>query len=115
MKSFIKVWKNRKQIAEGIKNKIFKQEHIEEIFEERLAICQKCIHYDLEGKNWYVPGTQPCCGECGCSLALKLRSLSSDCGLAKWKALTSEEEEDQINYQILKSNQNGDKIQGGKS
>lgn len=26
-----------------------------------------------------VKGTQPCCGECGCSLSLKLRSMDSEC------------------------------------
>jgi hypothetical protein len=96
----LKVWKNKGKILEGIKNRIFKQEHVEEIFEERLAICQKCIEYDLEGKNCYVPGTQPCCGECGCSLALKLRSLSSECGLDRWDATLTEEEEDRLNEQL---------------
>ena len=95
--SIIKVWKNKGKILEGIKNRIFKQEHIEEIFEERLAICKECIHYDTEGTKCYMTGTQPCCGECGCSLALKLRALSSECGLAKWDAVLNEEEEDKLN------------------
>ena len=38
---FKKIWKNRKQIAEGIKNNIFKQEHVESLAEERLQICIK--------------------------------------------------------------------------
>lgn len=96
----LKVWKNKGKILEGIKNRIFKQEHVEEIFEERLGVCQKCIEYDLEGKNCYVPGTQPCCGECGCSLSLKLRSLSSECGLSKWDAVLNEDEEDKLNEQL---------------
>mgnify|MGYP006907024239 CR=1 FL=1 len=33
--SIIKLWKNKGKIAEGIKNRIFKQEHIEEIYAER--------------------------------------------------------------------------------
>jgi hypothetical protein len=37
-------------------------------------------------------GTQPCCGECGCSLHLKQRSLTSYCDLGKWNAITEENE-----------------------
>jgi len=51
-----------------------------------------------------IPGTAPCCNEkrggCGCSLSLKLRSLSSECPLKKWEAITTEQEEDMINKQI---------------
>ena len=41
-------------------------------------------------------GTGHCCNECGCSLAFKTRSLSSDCPLDKWKAFMTEEEEDKL-------------------
>ena len=34
-----------------------------------------------------IPGTQPCCGECGCSLDFKTRALSTECPLGEWKAL----------------------------
>ena len=112
-----KIWKNRKQIAEGIKNNIFKQDHIEALAEERMDICNKCPHLDREGTKCEVPGTQPCCGICGCSLALKTRALSSSCpdDKPKWNAVVTEEQEDQINYQIFKSDQDGDKIQSGDS
>ena len=39
-----------------------------------------------------APGTQPCCGECGCSLALKTRALSSDCPLGKVESPVMDEE-----------------------
>ena len=71
------IFNNRKEILEGIKNNIFKKEHVEQIADIRLNICKMCENYDDDGKECLVPGTQPCCGECGCSLALKIRSLSS--------------------------------------
>ena len=43
-----------------------------------------------------MPGTQPCCGECGCSLALKIRSLSSGCPISKWDAMLTDEEENKL-------------------
>jgi len=50
-------------------------------------------------------GTQPCCnvnlGGCGCSLSLKLRVLSESCPKDKWKAVTTKQEEEMINQQIL--------------
>ena len=92
MKSVIKIWKNKGQILEGIRNNIFKTEHIEEIAQERLNFCKGCLMHD---GPCAVPGTGPCCGDCGCSLKLKVRSLSASCPLPepKWKAVLSFEEE----------------------
>lgn len=101
--SLIKIWKNKGKILEGIKNSIFKKEHIEEIAAERLALCKACPHIDLEGDKCEVPGTQPCCSLCGCCLSIKIRSLSSHCPLnfsRRWEAILSEEEEDQLNEQL---------------
>ncbi len=104
MKSVIKIWKNKGQILEGIKNNIFKSEHIEEIATERYAICQGCNLLDLEGKECLVPNTQPCCGSCGCSMKLKLRALSADCPEGKWDAVLSHEE-----YYLLQKKLSDDK------
>lgn len=105
------IFKNRNLIWEGLKNNVFKQEHIEEIYHERLEICKTCILFDLTGDGCTIPRTQPCCNSklqttdakdgtmkegCGCSLTLKLRSLSSKCPAHKWLALTSEQEEQMI-------------------
>lgn len=95
-----KIWTNKKQILEGLKNNFFKQEHIEEIARERQKICTVCPRIDLIGDECEVPGTNPCCGSCGCSLKFKLRSLSSACPESKWLAVISEETEDQIKNQI---------------
>ena len=110
-----KIWRNREAILEGVKNSVFKNEHVEEIAAERKAICDTCPDLDKEGSSCLVPGTQPCCGQCGCSLQLKLRSLSSACGNEeepRWHALLSQEDEDALTNQ-LKSNQDGDNIQSG--
>ena len=101
--SIKKIWKNRAQILEGIKNSVFKQEHIELIAAERQSICDKCELIDLKGDKCLVPGTKPCCGECGCSLEFKTRSLSSHCQHPKgprWDAYLTEEEEDTLNAEL---------------
>lgn len=98
--SLIKIWKEKGKILEGLKNRIFKKEHVEEIYNERMEVCRTCPDLDTEGSKCYVPGTQPCCGLCGCSLGLKLRSLSAECDAKKWPAILSEEEEDELNEQL---------------
>ena len=103
MGKFLKIWQNRRQILEGVKNNIFKSEHVEEIAAARRAICFSCPHIDLEGESCLVSGTQPCCSKCGCSLKLKLRSLSSSCGdeqNPRWEALLEDEEEQVIKNKI---------------
>ena len=94
--SLIKLWKEKGKILEGVKNSIFKQEHIEEVAASRMAICEECELIDRIGTKCYMAGTQPCCGDCGCKLSFKTRSLSSSCPKGKWNALTSEDEEDVI-------------------
>jgi len=85
--------KNTHQILEGIKNNVFKKEHVELIANERWKICKNCDHLDTEGSHCLMPGSQPCCSDCGCSLAFKIRSLSAGCPKEKWEALLTEEEE----------------------
>jgi hypothetical protein len=91
--SLTKIWKNRKQILEGITNSIIRDEFVETVAKERMNICNSC---EVKGDECAVPGTQPCCNDCGCSLAFKTRSLSSNCPQDKWAALMSEEEEDKL-------------------
>jgi hypothetical protein len=99
------IWKNKTKILEGIKNSLIKSEHIEQIASERMKLCEACDLIDRKGSECALPGTQPCCGECGCKLSYKVRSLSSECPHPKrsrWNAILSEEDEDkfydQINY-----------------
>ena len=95
--SLIKIWKEKGKILEGIKNNIFKKEHVEEIYEERLKVCIACPDLDIKGDDCYVKGTRPCCKLCGCSLGLKLRSLSAKCDADKWNQILNEDEEDMLN------------------
>lgn len=88
--SIIKLWKNRHKIIEGIKYKIFKDKYVESVYQERMNICKTCPNINLSGTKCYVPGTQPCCGVCGCSLELLLRSPSSECEDGRWSAKIDE-------------------------
>jgi len=100
----IKIWKERNKIFEGVRNNIFKKEHIEEIAFSRNEVCVKCPFLDVKGDKCAVIGTQPCCSQCGCSLKLKTRSLSSACPKEFWSAVTTEQEEDLIRQSINKKN-----------
>jgi hypothetical protein len=99
-KTYLKVFKNADLILEGIKNNIFKKEHVEAVATDRFQICINCSLFDAKGTDCLAPGTQPCCSDCGCSLAFKVRSLSSECPKGYWFALTTEEQEEKINQQI---------------
>ncbi len=91
-----KIWENRKEIYEGIKNSVIRDVYVEDVSSKRMAICKECPEIDLEGSKCEMPGTQPCCGSCGCSLSFKTRALSTECPLGEWKALMTEDEEDII-------------------
>ena len=92
--SLKKIWNNRNKILEGITNAVIRDEYVESISRVRMNVCEVC---PSKGTKCAVPKTAPCCDECGCSLAFKTRSLSTECPLGKWSAVMSEEEEDKIN------------------
>lgn len=97
LKEIKKIWKNKQQILEGIKNNLFKKEFVEGVVELRKTKCNSsCKHFDEKGTSCIVPGTQPCCNLCGCSLGWKLRSMSSECDAGKWHAVLTEEEEENL-------------------
>ena len=53
-----------------------------------MKICNLCPLLDKKGDNCALPGTQPCCTKCGCSIAFKLRALEAECPHPdgpKWK------------------------------
>jgi len=78
------VWSKRHRILEGIKNYMVKTDHVEKIAEVRMSICKECPLIDLKGTKCFAPGTQPCCGSCGCSLEFKTRSVGDTCPEGKW-------------------------------
>jgi len=102
----IRIWKKRNQIFEGVRNSVFKREDVEEIAEERMAICKNCPSklYDETSDGCVVKGTQPCCnklkGGCGCSLKWKTRALSDDCPKGYWWAVLNETEEKVLKEKI---------------
>lgn len=102
-KKYIDAFKNIDKITEGIKNNIFKKEHIEAVATDRFQICIKCSLFDAKGDDCLAAGTQPCCSDCGCSLTFKVRSLSSECPKGYWDALVTEDQEDLITNQISKN------------
>lgn len=91
-----KIWKNRKEIMEGIKNAMIRDEFVEMVANLRMEVCNSCELKDNEGTQCAVPKTAPCCGSCGCSLTFKTRSLSSDCPENKWYAVITEKDEDKL-------------------
>jgi hypothetical protein len=85
-----KIWENRKQIMEGLKNSIIRDAFVEKVAAERREVCNVCPRKDDEGTTCVMKGTQPCCNLCGCS-------LSSECPDLRWHAVLTEEEEDKLN------------------
>ena len=63
--------------------------------------CKLCPLLDKTGKGCAVSGTQPCCSDCGCSLSLKLRALSSSCPKGRWGAVMPGAIENILKNQIL--------------
>jgi len=99
-KTILEIWKNRKNIIEGIKNNTFKKEDVEHIANARMVICSGCDNIDRVGDKCFAPKTQPCCALCGCKLAWKIRSLSEKCDIDKWDAITTFEEEKEIKKEL---------------
>jgi len=62
-------------------------------YHNKKNVCDSC---PSKGRKCAVKGTAPCCNECGCSLTFKTRSLASECPLGKWQAISTEEEEQQL-------------------
>ena len=94
MSTLKNIWKNKKQILEGITNSLLRDEFVEDVSRIRMEVCNSCSD---KGDKCFVKKTAPCCNVCGCSLAFKTRSLSSDCPSGKWKAIMNEDEEDKLN------------------
>ena len=97
------IFQKRKQIFEGIMNTMFTSKDVEEIAAKRMEVCNSCPHIDKEGSKCFLPGSQPCCGHCGCKLAFMTRSLSSACSdpeNPRWEAILSPDEEAEVNTKI---------------
>ena len=100
LNKLIKAWGNRNAIFEGIKNRVFVKEDVEQIASIRWDICSKCELFDTKGDSCAMPGTAPCCSDCGCILQLKVRSLSSSSPKGKWAAFMDEVAEEKLNKSL---------------
>lgn len=76
--------KKLKEIFSGWWNYFFRNEEIEKLSESRMKICNDCEIIDRTGIKCALPGSQPCCGDCGCPLSKLTRSKESTCPLNKW-------------------------------
>ena len=104
----LKGLRNIDHIVDGIKNNMFKKPWIEEIADHRWLICKECPLLDTIGGKCAVNGTQPCCADCGCSLAFKMRSLSASCPKDKWKAHVTPAQEAEITRKLNNSKNTAD-------
>lgn len=97
------IWKSRSKIFNGIWHSLFPSAYVERVASERLKACRTntCGFYDKEGvmEKTIVKGSESC-GNCGCVLKYKIRSLSSSCPMTElgykgyWEARMTEFEED---------------------
>jgi hypothetical protein len=102
MQKLLKIWKDRKEIIQGIYNYYLnfkKAKQIKNMSEERLKICRsnKCGYYDQSGtsEKVFINGEEAC-GVCGCNLKFLTSSQDSQCSL------------DQVNKEPLWNKQNID-------
>ena len=79
------IWKHRKEILEGAINLAIRTEAVETIAQDRMVICHSCPKKEMQCKS--MPLIHNCCGECGCVLDVKTRSMKSSCPLGKWPAM----------------------------
>ncbi len=90
------------QILEGWRNKVAPREELKELIErvynDRIKQCNNCDWYSLNKKKigWTTIRIDEHCTQCGCTTSAKLRCLSCECPLAKWKAITTIEIENEI-------------------
>lgn len=82
------IWDNKILILSGIYRRIFKNDFVEVVAKSRKDICKSCSSY---GGKCLVPYSGKCCGECGCVIEYKIRSLGSECPLGKWGVVKDEE------------------------
>lgn len=67
------------EILNGIYNKFIREEDVEVIAKERSKVCDSCEHV--------IQKPIRRCGECGCVLSLKTRSIKSECPIGLWSKI----------------------------
>lgn len=74
---------NLKQIAEGWKNVVIKDEDVEAVAKIRLEICRQCPFHSSNAKT---KRPDEHCTKCGCPLISKTRCMTCSCPENKWVA-----------------------------
>jgi len=89
-----------RQIYEGWKNHLLPDEYmkdvIQQVSDERLAICRACPFNSLNAVNYHTIRTDEHCTDCGCSLIPKSKCLSCSCPQDKWGPVVTPEQEKEI-------------------
>lgn len=91
------------KIYEGWRNKLIPpsrlKQTIKRVSEDRLKICSVCEHHSENAKlNRGYKSARPDahCTDCGCTLSAKTACLSCECPLKKWRAVLTNEQEEEI-------------------
>ena len=63
-----------------------------DVYEDRLAICQSCVYYFKPTGN---------CKDCGCFMKIKARLAPMECGQRKWQKTTEIETPDDLPQEII--------------
>jgi hypothetical protein len=77
------IWKNKKEILEGVSNSLKKDKTILEVSKLRQDISNSCESLSTD----CLPMVSTCCKICGCSIKFKTNSMSSSCPINKWPRL----------------------------
>jgi hypothetical protein len=80
------------KIYEGWKNHLIPDKDqvalIDEVSKARLAVCNECELQSSTRKGYKTLRPDVHCTDCGCPLAAKTKSLTSECPKLKWLAVT---------------------------
>jgi hypothetical protein len=74
-----------KEIFNGWKNLLIKDDYVELIAKKRIEICNSCDENSRKKEIKHRPDFH--CTACGCTLAAKTRSLESACPMKFWPSL----------------------------
>jgi hypothetical protein len=75
------------------------KEKINDIGDERISICNDCVHHSDNKPNHKSNRPDKHCTLCGCTLSAKTKCLSCSCPIDKWSQVITKKEEETIDEQ----------------
>ena len=72
------------------------KELIEKTSKERMKICENCHYHSDNRQNYTSIRPDKHCTNCGCTLSAKTKCLSCSCPINNWKAVLTEEQQEEI-------------------